>query len=136
MKKTNIDVYVDCARAVTKYFASKGLKKFNAKQAHDVVIEFGGVNLSQVYKGHYPDSPLHQGFHAISKNETKEVKGTKGGEPQDSFARGERALILKDKRVGIAIEDGYYHPNPSIEYQKIDLPDLKGKINNMIERFK
>ena len=107
MKKTNIDVYVDCARAVTKYFASKGLKKFNAKQAHDVVIEFGGVNLSQVYKGHYPDSPIHIGLHILHKDR-------------------------KDKRMGLLFDDQYYYIPDYYNENDYDLDDLKDKINAML----
>lgn len=74
----------------------------------------------QILYPSFPDSPLHQGLHALAKTETEETRKSKDGKiVSDSFARGARALIYKDQYVGPK-RKGSYHKNPkhSAIYQK------------------
>ena len=89
------------------------LVKVSAQELVDFVQKEHGVDLAKEYKGHYPDCPLHQAMHSLSKPETRETrKDAKTKELKDSFAVGARALVRKDGRVGIGT-NGFYYANPN-----------------------
>lgn len=105
------------------FFANKKQDRFSGNDALNLVIEKAGHDYRKGFPA-YPDSPLHRGLHACSKNETHEVAPNKDGKLVDTFARGIRAYCFKEDRVG-KNDSRFYSPNPKTQYDRISDDDLK-----------
>jgi hypothetical protein len=107
-------MYLLCSRRIERLKQKKIL-------ATEIVADFKhftNIDMTKVYDGSsegrkWPNSPIHQGLHAISKGETEEFADAE--KTKDGFARGARFLIFKTKRVGL--NNGYYEKNPNRKYK-------------------
>ena len=120
------------------FFVNLKQEKFSAQDAVNMVLEQTNVDMSGCYpKSSYSESPLHRGFHAISKAETNETLDDKDGKKIDREARGVRGFIFKEGKIGLK-KGGFYFPNPKMKYNRIEPADLKlaceTLVSNIVER--
>jgi len=124
---------------IARYFHQIGQHEFTPRDALNLVTEKSGENLEEMFPGaKYSNSPLHKGFHALSKGETKEVDEAVGEDGTvrlvDRFARGARGVVKKDVKVGLK-HDGKYYTNaeqyPDF-YTEVTEPTLIAACNELI----
>lgn len=113
---------------------NKGLDKFNTSLANATVKQYTGVDFHALFVvSDAGSSPVHQGLHRISKSETKgEIKPTKDGKILDTFARGARQLLTKDRLVGCKTPDGFYHKTVGVKYVKQDPREFKAVLSTLL----
>lgn len=122
------------ASMIARNFFNNGQEKFTAQDAHNVVMEQTGTNMSAHYPGtSYPESPLHRGLHALSKSETEETI-EKEGQTIDLTARGQRGFLLKEGRVGLK-KGGFYCKNPDVQYDIVEPSDLKIACETLVKNI-
>lgn len=145
-KAEKIDAIATLKKAASLIKAGKHLEAYNltlplrisSTELIEYVKKHTGIDLSSVFKGRFPDSPLHRGMHACSKQETNQSRTDKAtNRLKDTFARGARGLILRDSRVGPGTK-GFYYPNPLFDYelQNITEADGKARSNELVRMIK
>jgi hypothetical protein len=130
-----------CQAIVSHFFVNKKQTEIAPASVYSLIDKISQeltgkpLNLFEKYKGHFPDCPIHQCMHRLSKTETKQIAKSKEGIITDSFALGQRAYMFKTDKVSPVKNAGFYLVNPKTEYKAIPYKDLQEHIKTIIEQL-